>query len=185
MTTGDESTANGGLGRVIDAVTTHSALARPGQLVGRLGRGTLRRVATRAQDVIGHPLHPAMTDLPIGFWTSAWVLDLLPGRAKTAVAARRLLGLGVASTVPAVLSGLGDAAGMGAAARRTAAVHGLLNAGATAAFAWSWWLRRGTTTSKARWAGHLGAVLATGAGTLGGHLAFNAPDDPDPVASPG
>jgi hypothetical protein len=25
---------------------------------------------------LGHPLHPAMTDLPIGFWTSSFVLDL-------------------------------------------------------------------------------------------------------------
>lgn len=24
---------------------------------------------------LGHPLYPALTDLPIGFWTSAWVLD--------------------------------------------------------------------------------------------------------------
>jgi hypothetical protein len=23
---------------------------------------------------LGHPLHPLLTDLPIGFWTSAWVL---------------------------------------------------------------------------------------------------------------
>ena len=29
---------------------------------------------------LGHPLHPMLTDLPIGFWTSAWVLDLLGPR---------------------------------------------------------------------------------------------------------
>lgn len=30
---------------------------------------------------LGHPLHPMLTDLPIGFWTSAFTLDLLGGRA--------------------------------------------------------------------------------------------------------
>ena len=28
---------------------------------------------------LGHPLHPMLTDLPIGCWTSAWVLDLVGG----------------------------------------------------------------------------------------------------------
>ena len=29
---------------------------------------------------LGHPLHPLLTDLPIGFWTSAFTLDLVGGR---------------------------------------------------------------------------------------------------------
>ena len=28
---------------------------------------------------LGHPLHPMLTDVPIGAWTAAGVLDLLPG----------------------------------------------------------------------------------------------------------
>ena len=28
---------------------------------------------------LGHPLHPALSDLPIGFWTSSFVLDLAVG----------------------------------------------------------------------------------------------------------
>ena len=30
---------------------------------------------------LGHPLHPLLTDLPIGFWTSAFTLDLVGGRS--------------------------------------------------------------------------------------------------------
>src|SRR4051794_41878020 len=30
---------------------------------------------------LGHALHPLMTDLPIGFWTSALTLDLIGGGA--------------------------------------------------------------------------------------------------------
>ena len=29
---------------------------------------------------LGHPLHPMLTDLPIGFWTSAFVLDIVGGK---------------------------------------------------------------------------------------------------------
>src|SRR5688500_15069594 len=28
---------------------------------------------------LGHPVHPALTDLPIGFWTSAMAVDFLGG----------------------------------------------------------------------------------------------------------
>ena len=43
---------------------------------------------------LGHPLHPVLTDLPIGLWTSATVLDLVGGRSARP-AATRLVGLGL------------------------------------------------------------------------------------------
>ncbi len=45
---------------------------------------------------LGHAVHPVLTDLPIGFWTSAFTLDLIGGRRSRA-AAQRLVGLGVLS----------------------------------------------------------------------------------------
>jgi hypothetical protein len=48
---------------------------------------------------LGHPLHPVLTDVPIGCWTSAVVLDLLGGTGSRK-AAQRLIGLGVAAAVP-------------------------------------------------------------------------------------
>ena len=39
-------------------------------------------------DWLGHPLHPAMTDLPIGFWTSAMTLDFVGGRRGRPIATR-------------------------------------------------------------------------------------------------
>ena len=45
---------------------------------------------------LGHPLHPMLTDLPIGFWTSVWVLDIL-GPRSTATLYVALVGLGVLS----------------------------------------------------------------------------------------
>ncbi len=166
------------LGQLIDGLTANRLLDRPAELVAHIGRGTPRRLADRAYDVLGHPSHPLFTDLPIGFWTSAWALDILPGGGADA-GARRLLGLGVLSTVPAVVSGLGDASHLDQQGRRSAAAHGALNAAATVAFAYSWWLRRHGTTPRARLAVHVGAALATAAAAIGGHLAFPSDDDPD------
>jgi hypothetical protein len=163
------------LGRLIDDLTAHPVLDRPARLVARVGRGTPRRIADRAEGLLGHPSHPLFTDLPIGFWTSAWVLDLLPGRHDAA--ARRLMALGVLSTAPAVVTGLGDATYLDHEHRRAAAVHGALNAAATVVFAYSWWLRRKGTTPQARLTCHLGAALATAAGAIGGHLAFPSSSD--------
>jgi hypothetical protein len=41
----------------------------------------VRRVLSRTD--LGHPVHPALVQLPIGLWSSAWVLDLMGfGRTK-------------------------------------------------------------------------------------------------------
>ena len=44
---------------------------------------------------LGHPLHPPLTDLPIGAWTAAGLLDAMPGTGNAAADAdrRRLRGL--------------------------------------------------------------------------------------------
>jgi hypothetical protein len=161
---------------IMDTIAGSAALDRPAEFVATVGRGSPRAIARRAQEFLGHPAHPAFTDVPIGFWTSAWFLDLLPGRANTAPAARRLIGLGLLSTVPAIASGLGDAADLPLRERRLSAAHAALNVAATAAFAASWWMRRRQTTSAARGVAHLGAALATAAATIGGRLALPPAD---------
>ena len=56
---------------------------------------------------LGHPLHPMLTDLPIGFWTSAMAVDFLAGQ-KGHKAADRLVALGVLSALPTAAAGLAD-----------------------------------------------------------------------------
>ncbi len=157
---------------LMEALASSDVLDPAAAAVTAIGRGIPRDLARRAHELLGHPIHPMFTDLPIGFWTSAWFLDLLPGRAATATAARRLIALGVLSTVPAVVSGLGDAADLKRRDRRLSAAHGGLNVAATAAFAMSWWMRRTNTTGRARMVCHAGATLATAAAAIGGRLAF-------------
>ena len=77
---------------------------------------------------LGHPLHPMLTDLPIGFWTSAVTLDFLAPRSGKR-AAQLLMGLGSLSAVPSALAGLTDASTIkNRETRRTAAIHAIGNA---------------------------------------------------------
>ena len=48
---------------------------------------------------LGHALHPLLTDLPIGTWTSASLLDVIGGRHADR-SARRLIGVGIAAALP-------------------------------------------------------------------------------------
>ena len=120
---------------------------------------------------LGHPLHPALTDLPIGFWTSAWALDLVGGR-RCAPAATALVGLGVVSAVPTMAAGVADWAEMPREKQRVGVVHAVCNLAATAAYTASFVARcRGRRGRGILW-GFVGAGVATAGGYLGGHLVF-------------
>jgi len=70
-----------------------------------VGHGTLKDLLSGTW--LGHPLHPLLTDLPIGAWTSAFILDLVGGKASQK-AADTLVLVGVLSAVPTAASGLSD-----------------------------------------------------------------------------
>ena len=118
---------------------------------------------------LGHPLHPVLTDLPIGFWTSAWVLDLLPGNRA---AARSLIGLGVLSAVPTAMAGAADWVQMDRDKDNIAVPHAISNSTATALYALSWWQRRRGHHWRGVIVAQLAATAATVGGYLGGELAF-------------
>ena len=117
---------------------------------------------------LGHPSHPMLVQLPIGLWTSAWVLDLI-GLSKTR-AARTLVGLGVLTALPVVASGVSDWVDTDEAEARVGLVHAMTNSVAVVCFSLSWWRRKGGRRG-VFWS-MLGATLATTGGFLGGHLAY-------------
>jgi nitrite reductase/ring-hydroxylating ferredoxin subunit/uncharacterized membrane protein len=121
---------------------------------------------------LGHALHPLMTDLPIGSWTSAMVLDLTGGRAGRK-AARRLIGTGILASLPTALTGAvewADSADRRPSTRRLGLVHASANVTALSLYSASYLARRrGRSGRGLALAG--GAALAVG-GHLGGHLAY-------------
>ena len=71
---------------------------------------------------LGHPVHPMLTDLAIGFWTSAFVLDLVPVKRLRA-AADVFVALGLAAAGPTVATGLADWSRLPRERQRVGVVH--------------------------------------------------------------
>ncbi|MGN8027077.1 Rieske 2Fe-2S domain-containing protein [Microbacterium sp. 22242] len=117
---------------------------------------------------LGHQAHPVLTDLPIGAWGAATVLDL----AGEERAARRMVGLGILASVPTALSGASDWSSMHGPDKRVGLVHGLANATASVLQMTSWLVRRRGHHGAGAALSLLGLGCTLGSAYLGGHLSF-------------
>lgn len=129
----------------------------------------------RARDALrgrwlGHTLHPMLTDVPIGLWTSAVVLDHVGGR-RGQRSADTLIALGAAAALPTAAAGLADWSEASATARRQGVVHATANSIALTLFSASLLARRNDRAT-GRWLARLGAVALAVGGYVGGHLAY-------------
>jgi uncharacterized membrane protein len=124
---------------------------------------------------LGHPLHPLLTDLAIGFWTSASVLDLTGRRGRWAADA--MLVLGTVSALPTVAAGIADWTAMPRDKQRTGVVHAASNAVATALYTASIVARARGRRGRGVALQLAGTSAATLGGFLGGHLAFATSSD--------
>jgi nitrite reductase/ring-hydroxylating ferredoxin subunit/uncharacterized membrane protein len=120
---------------------------------------------------LGHPLHPVLTDLPIGFWTGAVVLDLVGG-SRARPAADALVAIGVAAALPTAATGLADWSDLDRPARRAGIVHAGANVTATALYGLSYVARRRGHRAGGVALGLAGAAAASAGGFLGGHLVY-------------
>jgi nitrite reductase/ring-hydroxylating ferredoxin subunit len=148
-------------------------LDRPAKRLGKLARTVIRPGPVKdaiSGSWLGHALHPLLTDVTIGTFTSAVMLDWLGGE-KSRPAAQRLIGLGLLSTAPTVTSGYSDWADTEVASdavRRIGIVHAAINASAASLFAASWAARRRGSGGRLLALAGGGALAASG--YLGGHL---------------
>ncbi len=125
------------LNALVERLESVEALDGLGRTVGRTVRGLIpdgvpKGVLSGAW--LGHPLHPIMTDIPIGAWTSSVLLDWTGGKDSRS-AADRLILTGVLATGATVATGWSDWADVeqrDAAVRRSGLVHAAANATATA-----------------------------------------------------
>jgi nitrite reductase/ring-hydroxylating ferredoxin subunit/uncharacterized membrane protein len=120
---------------------------------------------------LGHPLHPPLTDVVVGTWTSALVLDLLGGE-RSEEAADGLVAAGIIAAVPTAAAGLSDWSDLRGASRRVGLVHALGNATALLLHVFSLAARRRGDRSHAIGLSMFGYALASGSAWLGGHLSF-------------
>lgn len=117
---------------------------------------------------LGHPLHPALTDVPIGAWAASALLDLSRQRR----AADLVLAAGCASGAAAAVAGIADWQDSYGQERRTGAAHGLLNLGALGLLSAALWLRLSGRRRAALPLRLLGLGAGATAGYLGGDLVF-------------
>ncbi len=121
---------------------------------------------------LGHPLHPLMTDIPIGAWTVTALLDTIEvfGGPDVAFASDAALGLGLAGGLAAIATGYADWADTADDPRTLGMAHALLNGAAFSGYLTSLALRaagkRGTGIAVAM----TGFGLMTFAAFLGGEL---------------
>jgi nitrite reductase/ring-hydroxylating ferredoxin subunit/uncharacterized membrane protein len=124
---------------------------------------------------VGHPLHPALSDLPIGLWAGVMVLDATdrdPAPRRGTDAAAMLSAAGILAAGATALTGLSDWTVSNDQDRRVGLFHGLLNTVALGLQGASLGSRMAGHRGTARALGAASLMVTAAAGYLGGHLVF-------------
>jgi nitrite reductase/ring-hydroxylating ferredoxin subunit/uncharacterized membrane protein len=117
---------------------------------------------------LGHSLHPALTDIPLGAWTGGVVFDLI-GLDEAADAS---FALGSLAAVPTALAGTADWLEITDEQRRIGFVHGVLNAAALGLVVVSLGARARGKRGLGIGLSTIGASLAALSAWLGGELVY-------------
>ena len=144
-------------------------------LAGLTRRPALRRVKDFLNGVwLGHPLHPVLTDIPIGAWTVSIVCDAftVAGGRKYERAAETALGVGIVGAVASAVTGLADWTDTSTSQRRLGFAHAGLNTLALGLQTASFVCRR-RKLGGARALSVIGYCAAGAAAYLGGSLVYD------------
>jgi nitrite reductase/ring-hydroxylating ferredoxin subunit len=169
------------LGPVADTVqesirSVYAAAGPAGQQVKNFLHGTW----------LGHPLHAVLTDVPLGAWTVALLLDALEDAAnqhELAPAADLAVIVGLAGAGGAALAGLTDWEHLGGRAGKVGLVHGAMNTTATLLYIGSLLCRRNGQRAAGRALAYMGYKLAAASAYLGGELVYSQQIGVDHVVS--
>jgi len=149
-----------------------TALDRPVQALEPVVQswfGTGKRGSVLRGEWLGHAVHPSLTDVVLGTWTSASLLDLFGGRESVA-AAQKLIGAGLLAVGPTAWSGWAEWSEAGQREKRVGLVHAVANGVAIGIYTASWIARRRDRHGTGARLALAGAAVSTVAGYLGGHL---------------
>src|SRR5437763_16556366 len=102
-------------------------VAEPLEPAADVVQGAVKAVPQPVRDALdgvwlGAPLHPALTDVPLGAWSAAALLDTVGSDSADAA-----LAVGILAAVPAALTGLNDWSYLKGEPKRLGVVHALLN----------------------------------------------------------
>lgn len=153
------------------------ALDGPAKVIGRRVRGLIPDGPPKdalSGRWLGHAVHPVLTDIPIGTWTSSLLLDWIGGSDSRSAADRLLLTgvLAAGATVVTGWSDWADAEAENAAVRRSGLVHAATNATATALMLGSYVARKRGARGRGKLLSLAGSAALGAGGWLGGHLSY-------------
>jgi nitrite reductase/ring-hydroxylating ferredoxin subunit len=140
------------------------------EAIGRVVQPRMVRNLLSGTD-LGEPLHPVLTDLPIGAWVMSALLDTVGGPAAEG-AADLLVTAGVVAAAPTAAAGLNDWSDTAGPETRVGLVHATLNTTAL-----SLYLASAVARARGRRRGGKALALAglgvlMGGAYLGGHMSF-------------
>jgi nitrite reductase/ring-hydroxylating ferredoxin subunit/uncharacterized membrane protein len=122
---------------------------------------------------LGHPLHPVVTDIPLGAWTTALALDACAnGDRGMRRAATFAMGVGLLGAAASAVTGLTDWSETSGRSQREGLLHGLLNIAATALTATAYFRRLADDDEDGRACAWAGYAIAVGSAYLGGDLVY-------------
>jgi nitrite reductase/ring-hydroxylating ferredoxin subunit/uncharacterized membrane protein len=161
---------------VVSQLESAEALDSPAKAIGKAVRDTVGGGGLKdalSGTWLGHPVHPMLTDVVIGSFTSASLLDLFAEGAD--LASQRLIALGLLAYFPTAAAGINDWADtevVDDGIRRVGLVHAACNAVGATLYTVSWRARnRGARRIGAAFGLAGMMVMATG-GYLGGYLSM-------------
>jgi len=157
--------------RRLEQLEALDKVAKP--LAGAVGRAVQPRVVRNllSGTGLGEPLHPLLTDLPIGAWVMSALLDTIGGPAAEG-AADLLVTAGVAAAVPTAASGLNDWSDTVGPDTRVGLVHASVNSTALSLYVASLVARARGRRRGGKALGLAGLGVLLGGAYLGGHLSF-------------
>jgi nitrite reductase/ring-hydroxylating ferredoxin subunit/uncharacterized membrane protein len=153
------------------------ALDEPGRKIGKQVRGALDPGTVKdllSGTWLGHAIHPLLTDVVIGSFLSATILDLVGGRDGED-GARKLIGVGLLAYGPTAATGVSDWADSEPASdaiRRVGLVHAWTNGTAFTLYAASLKARRKGRRGLGVLLGLGGAAALGAGGYLGAHMTY-------------
>ena len=164
--------------RIVDALPF---LDRVAESLQPKVQGAVEAGGTPARNVLDGvwleaPLHPALTDVPVGSWTAAIVFDGLDVATDSRVmknAADASLAFGVAGALGAAVTGLSDWRYLSGGSRRMGIAHALLNTVGLVLIIISLVLRATGRRNAGRLASLSGYSVAGMAAHLGGELSYH------------
>ncbi len=159
---------------LVESVEQLDALDGVAGPIGKAARGFASgsRGGVLSGTWLGHALHPLLTDVVVGSFTSATLLDLLGGDPASA---NRLVEVGLAAYAPTAITGVTDWAASEAtdpAVRRTGLIHAAANAVGAGLYGASRRERSRARRGRATMLSLAGLGVMSAGAYLGGHLSF-------------